>query len=102
MNGSKWSEPYLRSLYDNGIMSGDTNGNMNPDNDITRAEFVTMLNKGMGYHETTGKTKFRDITGTEWYANEIDIAATQGYFVGSGRNISGASDNLTREQAVAF
>ena len=102
MNGSRWAEPYLRSLYDNGIMSGDTNGNMNPDNDITRAEFVTMLNKGMGYHETTGRTRFRDIQGTEWYANEIDIAATQGYFVGSGRNISGASDNLTREQAVAF
>ncbi len=102
MNGSTWAEPYLRSLYDNGIMLGDTNGNMNPDNDITRAEFVTMLNKGMGYHETTGKTKFRDITGTEWYANEIDIAATQGYFVGNGKNVSGASDNLTREQAVAF
>ncbi len=102
MNGSKWAETYLRSLYDNGIMSGDTNGNMNPDNDITRAEFVTMLNKGMGYHETTGKVNFRDIKGTEWYANEIDIATTQGYFVGSGRNVSGASDNLTREQAVAF
>ena len=77
MNGSKWAETYLRSLYDNGIMSGDTNGNMNPDNDITRAEFVTMLNKGMGYHETTGKVNFRDIKGTEWYANEIDIATTQ-------------------------
>ena len=25
MNGSKWAETYLRSLYDNGIMSGDTN-----------------------------------------------------------------------------
>lgn len=60
MNGSTWAEPYLRSLYENGIMTGDTNGNMNPDKDITRAEFVTMLNKGMGYHETTGKVNFRD------------------------------------------
>ena len=102
MNGSTWAEPYLRSLYENGIMTGDTNGNMNPDKDITRAVFVTMLNKGMGYHETTGKVNFRDIKGTEWYANEIDIAATQGYFVGNGRNTAGASDNLTREQAVAF
>ena len=34
MNGSTWAEPYLRSLYENGIMTGDTNGNMNPDKDI--------------------------------------------------------------------
>ena len=60
MNGSKWAETYLRSLYDNGIMSGDTNGNMNPDNDITRAEFVSLANKAYSLKQKTS-ISFQDV-----------------------------------------
>ncbi len=99
--GNHWAETYMRNLYDRGIMTGDANGNMNPNKYITRAEFVSIINRSFGYKEK-GKMPFKDIKGTEWYADAINIGYNQGYFAGDGKNISDATGNLTREQAVAL
>lgn len=102
-NESHWAEPYLINLYEKGIMRGDQYGNMDPNRNITRAEFVSMINRSFGYNEfNKTKSSFRDVTGLEWYADDIAIAYQQGYFVGSGKNMAGPNDSLTREQAVAL
>jgi hypothetical protein len=100
---NSWAEPYMKKLYDDGIMTGDSNGNMNPNKDITRAEFVSMINRAFGYeNSSSAKTNFNDIKGNEWYAKDIAIAYNKGYFSGDGKNASNATGNLTREQAVSL
>ena len=96
-----WAEPYMRNLYNRGLMSGDKNGNMNPNQPITRAEFISIVNRTFGYSKT-GKTPFKDIKGTEWYADDISIAYNQGYFSGDGKATANAQGRLTREQAIAL
>ncbi len=96
-----WSEPYMRNLYNRGLIQGDANGNMNPDKYITRAEFVSIINRAFGYTEK-GSMPFKDIKGNEWYADDIAIAYNEGYFSGDGKNTSNATGNLTREQAVSL
>ncbi|MDD3394525.1 MAG: S-layer homology domain-containing protein [Anaerotignum sp.] len=96
-----WAESYMRNLYNKGLMSGDKNGNMNPDQAITRAEFVSIVNRTFGYSETA-KNTFKDIKGTEWYADDIAIAYKQGYFSGDGKGTANATAQLTREQAIAL
>ncbi|MGL4791967.1 MAG: S-layer homology domain-containing protein, partial [Anaerotignaceae bacterium] len=97
-----WAEESMRKLYDLGLLSGDTNGNMNPDKNITRAEFVSLINRAFGYKQTGSKTPFTDVKGTEWYAQDINIAYTQGYFSGDGKSSANATGNLSREQAVTL
>lgn len=101
---SSWAEPYLVNLFDRGIMRGDQDGNLDPNRDITRAEFVSMINRAFGYNQFSkvAKQPFKDITGKEWYADDIAIAFQEGYFAGNGKGTSGAEDDLTREQAVAL
>lgn len=96
-----WSDPYMQNLYNRGLISGDTNGNLNPEKDITRAEFVAIANRAFGY-DSPGANPFSDITGTEWYARDITIAYNQGYFNGISDNESGAALELTREQAISL
>ncbi|WP_312060819.1 S-layer homology domain-containing protein [Anaerotignum sp.] len=96
-----WAESFMRNLYNRGLMSGDKNGNMNPDKPITRAEFISIINRTFGYTKT-GKTPFKDIKGTEWYAKDIAIAYNQGYFSGDGKGTANAKGLLTREQAIAL
>ena len=74
---------------------------MNPDRKITRAEFVSIINRAFGY-KVSGKNPFKDVKGTEWYANDLSIAYQQGYFSGSGKNMAEPMSNLTREQAVTL
>lgn len=97
-----WSEPYMRNLYDRGLLKGDSNGNMNPDKYITRAEFVSIINRAFGYTDAGGKMPFKDVTGNEWYADDVAIAYNEGYFSGDAKNTANANGNLTREQAVSL
>ena len=62
-----WAQTYLQNLYTYGIMRGDQEGNMNPDEPITRAEFASMINRAFGYNSfKRGDLPFKDIKGTEW------------------------------------
>lgn len=96
-----WAEQFMRNLYNRGIISGDKNGNMNPDKPITRAEFVSIINRTFGYTKG-GRNPFKDVKGTEWYADDIAIGYNQGYFSGDGKNTANPQGRLTREQAVAM
>lgn len=98
-----WAQTYLQNLYTYGIMRGDQEGNMNPDEPITRAEFASMLNRAFGYNSfKRGDLPFKDIKGTEWYADDIAIAYQAGYFAGTSATTANPQGYLTREQAVAL
>lgn len=98
-----WAQTYLQNLYTYGIMRGDQAGNMNPDEPITRAEFASMLNRAFGYNSfKRGELPFKDIKGTEWYADDIAIAYQAGYFAGTSATTADPQGYLTREQAVAL
>ncbi|MCL1809354.1 MAG: S-layer homology domain-containing protein [Clostridiales bacterium] len=98
--GSHWADSYLNKLVGSNIMRGDEYGNLNPDRNITRAEFTAMLNRAFGFSENKGSA-FSDVDREAWYADDISFASYQGYFqgTGSGANPSG---NLTREEAVTM
>lgn len=96
-----WAEPFMLNMYNRGLMSGDKNGNMHPDRPITRAEFVSIINRAFGY-TSTGKNPFKDVTGTEWYADDITVAYNQGYFSGDSKSVANPTASLTREQAISL
>ncbi|MDD3569818.1 MAG: S-layer homology domain-containing protein [Lachnospiraceae bacterium] len=95
-----WAKAYMLNLYDRGLIRGDLKGNLNPDRDITRAEFVSIVNRAFGYTPASGNA-FKDIEGTEWYADDVNTAYNQGYLVGDGKGNSYATSKLTREEAIA-
>ncbi|MDR1616552.1 MAG: S-layer homology domain-containing protein [Syntrophomonadaceae bacterium] len=47
-----WAVQNIALLLDKKIIAGDQNGDINPDNPITRAEFVTIVNKAFNFTET--------------------------------------------------
>lgn len=98
-----WAQKHLENLFTYGIMRGDQNGNMNPDIPITRAEFVSMINRAFGYrtYQKTG-LPFSDVKPTAWYADDIAIGYQQGYFSGVTASKADPNGYLTREQAVSL
>ena len=42
---SEWAKPYVEGAIKAGYLSGDTSGKLNPTNNITRAEAVTVLSR---------------------------------------------------------
>ena len=98
---AEWMEPYLETLTDWGVMRGSSAGDLNPDRVLTRAEFVTMINRAFGYTER-GTTPFRDVPENAWYADDINIAYQAGYFQGTSENTATPLGRVTREQAAVL
>ena len=96
-----WADQYLNNLVRNDIMRGDLQGNLHPNNNITRAEFVTMINRAFGYTQK-GKGNFADVDKNAWYSDDINIAKNQGYMQGVAANKAEPESSLTREQAVTL
>lgn len=98
---ASWMDPYLDQVVEWGVMRGDTSGNLNPDRRITRAEFVTMINRAFG-HKEAGTIPFKDVPSNAWYAEDIAIAYRAGYFTGTSSTTASPNALVTREQAVAM
>lgn len=91
----------LNKLVEWGIMRGDQAGNLSPNRAITRAEFVTMLNRTFGYTKTTSEP-FKDVASSNWFYDDIRIAYKAGYFTGTSKTTASPNANLTREAAVVM
>lgn len=96
-----WATPYLNQLVGWGVMRGDIHGNLYPERNITRAEFVTMMNRAYGYNETGGNP-FTDVFVSDWYYDDVDIAYNVGYFTGTSATTASPKAELTREQAAVL
>lgn len=95
------SNYYLDRLVSWDIMRGDQDGNLEPNRSITRAEFVTMLNRTFGYIKT-GAQPFRDVVTRDWYSDDISAAYTAGYFQGTSKSTASPNATLTREEAATM
>lgn len=91
----------MQKVVDWGFMRGDINGNLRPNAPITRAEFVTIVNRAFGYH-VMGKAPFTDVKDADWYAQDVSIAYTENYITGTTATTFSPKGKLTREQAVVI
>ncbi len=96
-----WADQYLNNLVSQKIMRGDDEGDLNPDDSITRAEFVAMMNRAFGYSQK-GTIAFNDVPQEQWYYDDISIAKKQGYFNGIYPDTAGPDKPLKREEAVTM
>ena len=90
---SHWASDYIAALTMHGIVIGDEHGNINPDRNITRAEFVTVINRAAGLDGVGGLVGFGSMVGTEAggvegdsgvYAEADDADASSGVGISSG------------------
>ena len=92
-----WAESTIKSFVNSKYINGYNDGTFRPDNLITRAEFVKILNKYFGLTNKSGKV-FSD-TSSHWAKEEIDIAVTNGIVNGFPDGTFKPEAPITREQA---
>lgn len=95
-----WSRNALIFAVENGIFKGDKDRNLNPDQNITRAEMAAVLVRLLGATETTSLSAFADVSSTAWYYGELSAAVACGIFGGTSANAMQPNQPITREQAV--
>ena len=86
------------------VLQGDENGNFNPDNTITRAEFAAVVCRALGLEGSAasakGATMFTDVAADHWASGYINLASQQGIVNGKGNGIFDPEGNVTYAEAV--
>lgn len=83
-----WAEKYVASASAKGWIKGYPNGQFKPDMPITRAEFVTFINKVLNRNVKKaevlpGVRQFTDLTKDAWYYEDM-VTATNSYLANRG------------------
>lgn len=91
----------LQKAVEWGFMRGSANGDLREGDPITRAEFVTIVNRAFGYKAMAGEP-FTDVSHADWYGEDVDIAYTEGYINGTTPTRFSPRERLTREQATVI
>lgn len=100
-----WAKENIESLKELGIVNGYDDGTFRPDNPITRAEFITIINRAANIEPVEYGDKFTDVKKSDWYANDISAASNSeiGYIKGYVDGTMRPNNFITRfEAAVAI
>ncbi|HOS68804.1 MAG TPA: S-layer homology domain-containing protein [Bacillota bacterium] len=78
--GNKY-EAQLREWIDNGFIKGNPDGSFKPDNTVTRAEFMALVNRSFGFTETV-EIDFTDVLKENWFYEDAAKAVKAGFMQG--------------------
>ena len=96
-----WAEKEITNLSLNGIISGYSDNSFKPDNNMTRAELVTVINRLLGNNEQNSKY-VPDINAKDWFYTEIRKGIESGIIKGNSEGYVRPNDLVTRQEAIVM
>lgn len=91
----------ITEMYEKGYIQGFGDGSFRPQSTLTRAEFVTIINKMYGYR-VPAENIFTDINEKSWYYTDVMCAVAAGYIKGMGDGTFRPNVSVTREQVCVM
>ncbi|NEW08538.1 S-layer homology domain-containing protein [Paenibacillus sp. SYP-B3998] len=96
-----WANQEIARWNKRGIIQGVENGNFEPERGLTRAEWVTLVNRLFQYQELK-PTKFSDVKVNDWFSKDVQVATAAGYINGYEDSTFKPNAVLTRQEAAAM
>lgn len=96
-----WAEQYIEKAVAQGIIKGYTDGRFLPDEKVTRAEFISMLNRALR-NTATGSSSFNDVYRDAWYHTDVSKAVTAGFVSGFDDGSFRPNYKITRQEAAVM
>ena len=98
-----WGEEAILRATELGLFKGYPDGRFGPNDNVTRAQFVTVLYRLSGSPEPKGESPFTDVAGqNEEFRRAIAWSYEQGYVKGKGDNRFDPAGTLTRQEAMTI
>ena len=99
----RWSYPYIKQLYDAGVVSGTSATTFEPTANVTRAQFVTMI-AGLAGADVSGYASgpFNDVQTGSWYAPYVNWAAACGIVSGTSATTFDPAAEISRQDMAVM
>ena len=97
-----WAAGQINKWVEQGLVTGYEDGTFKPDRQITRAEFVALVNRAFAVEPVDSGLRFADVQPGAWYYGEVSAAAAAGYISGYPDGSFGPGLSITRQEAAAI
>lgn len=105
VSNKEWYNSYVTYLEKYDIIKGYSDGTFKPDEQITRAEFVTMCTRFymmLGDVKSSGKNIFSDVLSSHWASKYIYSAVAMEWIKGYADGTFRPDENITRAEVVTI
>ncbi len=91
----------IEALASRGIINGKSENSFEPDSTMTRAEFATIIARGLGLPQKNNNA-FEDVTANDWFYNYVNTAYCYGIIKGVSQSEFNPNGTITREEAAVM
>jgi len=101
LSNHTWAADAINTLADDGIIRGTASDTYSPANNITRADFASLLIRAFKL-ESDNAENFADVTASDYFASELAIARNTGIVNGIGDNKFAPRNTITRQDMMVI
>lgn len=94
-----WAKDVIEKWMTLGMAGGYPDGTFKPDNGITRAEFMVLINRAFGYSKS-GAMTFNDVKTEDWFFEAVSVAHRAGYISGFEDGSMRPNSLITRQEVA--
>lgn len=96
-----WAAPFIRALATQGLIAGYPDGSFQPDANLTRAEYSTLLTKGFNLPEVQSVNLFIDVSPDFWAYPSIQSTYSKAFLKGFPEGDFKPNDNVQRVHVIS-
>ena len=100
VNSTYWASPYVQALTEANIISGFPDSTYRPDEQMTRAQFASILSGGFPTSMAREPITFSDVPADHWAAGAISTAYARGFLSGYPDGTFGLDQPITRLEVL--
>jgi hypothetical protein len=96
-----WAKTQIQKLVKKRVISGYSDGTFKPNKQITRAEFIALINKAYNF-KLVYDIDFKDVSADDWFYEDIRKAKAKGYISGYEDKTIRPNDLITRQEVAVI
>ncbi|WP_151736845.1 S-layer homology domain-containing protein [Paenibacillus tengchongensis] len=97
-----WAKDAVNDFGSRLIINGVGAGTFAPDQNITRAEFASILVNALGLKPASTVSSFNDVNASDWFGGAVETASAYGLLQGYEGGSFRPQELITREQAMTI
>lgn len=97
-----WAKEAVTALAEAEIVNGMDSGNFEPNLNVTREQFISMLVKALDINAKNVELDFMDVNTDSWYYSAVAAAYANGIINGKDDGSLGIGENITREDMAVM
>ncbi len=97
-----WAKRQIEVMASKGVINGFGEGIFNPNDNITRAQFASIIVNALNISNEDAKCDFKDVEEGNWYYNAVAAAVDKGLIKGNADGAFRPNDNITRQDMAVI